>query len=273
MRRTLLCCLFLMLGLILSGCGGGHSAATVTPSLLATIGQNLSIGPLLMDYAKISPEAIAEKAAICDGYLTRMLQAGYAPLVRVPFDRGWGPQLLLWLPALLRRRGFKLLAILSGGIQAMAPPKTREEIVAYLNTATAADVTWLHSCLPQIADILCGAETCNEPWNPAIDTNLLVVFPPDLYVAWHNEMAAIVRQHAPGVPILASGGIQDGASVVWWQQVLAAGPVDADVVSLHLYGNAVPPVDRQAWVTEADLPTRPYPPGGKFFLFQPGFFA
>jgi hypothetical protein len=178
-------------------------------------------------------------------YLDEIEKAGYRKSVRMVYDRSWGPQLSAWLPDLLRRKGFKLLAILSPGTHVDGKP--------YIE----ADAAWFRQALPGITDILDGVQFANEQWN-SVGRGESYIFPPADFAWWHNTLLPLVTQLAPHVPIV-EGDIGGGSGDAWWQQVRAAKIVGVDALSEHLYGHSLTPSDLPIWITEAGSVADCYP--------------
>ena len=223
--------LFLTIVLLLAGCAsGGHPPGAVLP--LPSIGMNLGIGDL------INRPDMAQRAAT---YLDEIAAAGYQREVRMVFDRYWGPQVLEHVVPVIRAKGFKLLAILTSGNQVKP------------GYDTAADLEWITRALPPVADVLAGVELANEQWHKRVTGNDHAQFPPVEYVAWHRALTPTVRLLALGVPIVE--GTLDGGwkeSAAWWDAVQAAGGVDFDVLSWHVYSPEIPQTyGRTVWITEA----------------------
>jgi hypothetical protein len=195
---------------------------------------NLGIGDLIA-----RPDG-AQRASM---YLDEIEKAGYRKSVRMVYDRSWGPQLSTWLPDLLRRKGFTLLAILSPGKQAGS--------VVDLD----ADRAWIQEGLPLIVDVLEGVQFANEQWNPVCGQ--ACVFPPADFAAWHNTLLPIVQQIAPNIPVVEGDVGNQGNG--WWAEVRAAGILGIDAVSEHLYTHSLVESDRPIWITEAESIKDCYP--------------
>ena len=220
--------------LILAGCGGGHVSHPTPP--ISEIGMNLTIDDL------INRVDGPQRAAT---YLDEIEKAGYRKSVRMVYDRSWGPKLSTWLPDLLRRKGFQLLAILS-------PGKHVDGMVLI-----DADRQWFQTGLPPIVDILEGVEFANEQWN-SVGRGDNYIFPPADFAAWHNALLPVVRQIAPLVTI-AEGDIGGGGGDDWWNQVRAVGITNVGALSEHLYGHSLTSSDLPIWITEAGSVADCYP--------------
>jgi hypothetical protein len=218
--------------LFLTGCGVGR-ASHPTPQI-GEIAMNLGIGDL------INRQDGPQRASI---YLDEIEAAGYRKSVRIVYDRSWGPQLSQWLPDLLRRKGFTLLAILS--------PGTQVDGIANLD----ADRAWFQSGLPTIADLLDGVQFANEQWNPVCGK--ACVFPPAEFASWHNALLPVVKQIAPTVPIVEGDVGNQGNG--WWAEVRTAGIVGIDAVSEHLYTHSLVASNLPIWITEAESRQDCYP--------------
>lgn len=224
---------------------------TPTPQPLHE-GMNLTIASGNVNDLINRPDA-AQRA---ETYCQEMAAAGYNK-VRLVYDAAWGPQLLQNVIPALRAHGFKLLPILfQGGSGSDRNPETT--------------IAWMRQGLSPIADLAIGLQPSNEQWVQAWE------FPPTLYAAWFNAVAAEAKRLLPGLPIL--GGElsvhQNSRSFYWFDACLSAGLV-LDVVSLHPYAlsadglrgyfrwvkqtfgsNRIPGV--KYWVTETDLPPDAY---------------
>jgi hypothetical protein len=150
-------------------------------------------------------------------YLDEMATAGYKRQVRIILPPDWGPRIYEhWFPA-IRARGFKVLAILG---------QERRDSAAN----EAAAVAWVRHILPLVRDDLVGVQIVNEP---------AYTFPPEEYAAYHRRIAPLVRELAPGVPIVAGdfGVPAKGRNTLdFWKVAVAAGASDYDVLSLHVTG-------------------------------------
>jgi hypothetical protein len=204
----------LTLMLCLMGCklGGDGPRLIVTPQIIARTGMNLSIGDVAGRADGIQRLTI---------YLDEIAAAGYLKEVRMVFDRVWGPFLLPFLP-ILRRKGFKLLAILSSG----ACPGGQEDGVQL-----EKDKAWISRFLPEAKDILVGVQCANEQWGFGGN------FAPNEYAAWHNELTPLIRDLTPGVPIVEGDVDQRPLTHNWWRNVVASGVRDVDALSLHITGH------------------------------------
>jgi hypothetical protein len=205
---------------------------------LTEFSANLSAGDLL------EPATAEQRVGL---YLDELAAAGYKRQVRIILPPDWGPRIYqYWFPA-LRARGFKVLAILG---------QERRDSAA----DRPAAVAWVKHILPLVRSDLIGVQIVNEP---------AYTFTPEEYAAYHREMAPLVRQLAPGVPIVAGDfGVpaQGRNSLDVWKATVAAGASDYDVLSLHVTGSrkqgelkdfarrvrdfAMP--GRRIWITEGD---------------------
>lgn len=144
-------------------------------------------------------------------YLDELAAAGYAKQIRIIFPPDWGEYIWeVWFPV-IRAKGFKVIAILG---------QEKRDSANMPGKAQA----WARSILPLIKDDLIGVQVVNEAWG---------TFTPAEYVAWHQIMAPIIRQLAPGVPILAGDVDPVRSHLDWWEHVMQAG-IDFDVISLHV---------------------------------------
>jgi hypothetical protein len=146
--------------------------AAAAQDLPDTYSMNLSASDLL-DPATVSCRL--------NTYLHEIDEAGHAKEVRVIFPPDFGPFILeYWIP-IFRARDFRVTIILA-------------------QEARDADIQsqerWIRYSLPQIYDILDGVALLNEP-------NDTTGWSPKEYAAWHRAIAQIVREVAPGIPILA----------------------------------------------------------------------
>ncbi len=138
-------------------------------------------------------------------YLDELAAAGYKRQVRIILPPDWGPRIYQhWFPA-IRARGFKVLAILG---------QERRDSAADEPVAAA----WIRHVLPLVRDYS---------------------FTPQDYGAYHRRAAALVREFAPGVPIVAGdfGVPAKGQNTLdGWKAMVAAGATDYDVLSIHVTG-------------------------------------
>ena len=208
---------------ILSGCatGGDTLKPLIGPEPRSAQGMNVGIGDLI----NRGPDYGVRLGT----YLDEIAAAGNKREVRMVVNKSWGPQFVQYGAQELRKRGFKLLAIVSEGNQQSGPPNLE------------ADIAWARLAIPQIRDLLVAIELCNEPWQ-TIPVWQIVPFPPAEYVAWNNALYVEIKRLAPEVPIWLQAVDRD-----WWYQVAALHP-NHDTISLHLYGKGDP------------IPTNVYPP-------------
>lgn len=222
--------------LLLAGCGGGAGKSEHPFPAINQVGMNLTIDDLV---------ARPDGPARAETYLKEIEAAGYRKSVRSPYDRNWGPELSKWYPQLLRKHGFKFIAILSPGKHVDG------------KVDIDADRAWFQAALPGIVDILEGVQFANEQWN-SVGQGDTRIFQPADFAAWHNALLPVVRGIAPHVPIL-EGDIGGGSGEDWWKAVVKAGIQGVDVVSEHLYGHDMTPMDRPVWITEAGSLSDCYP--------------
>ena len=206
--------LFSILTSILSGCATGGDALKplIGPEPRSAQGMNVGIGDLI----NRGPDYGVRLGT----YLDEIAAAGYKHEVRMVVNKSWGPQFVQYGAQELRKRGFKLLAILSEGNQG-GPPNLE------------ADIAWARLAVPQIRDLLAAIELCNEPWQ-TIPVWHIVPFPPVEYAAWNNALYAEVKRLTPEVLVWIQAIDRD-----WWYQVAALHPA-YDAISLHLYGRGDP---------------------------------
>lgn len=247
--------MFCGVALFLSGCGGQESAPTVLPAL-SLLGMGLGIGDLVGDQWR----ATARRRI--DTYLSEIEAAGYRKSIRMVLDRDFGPELLVNAVPVIRARGFALLAILAQRVKRRTPGGDIIEL--------EKDIAWLHECLPQVRDILCGVQLSNEEWNDDFGggPGSVPTTSPEEFAAWHNALSPIVRELAPGVPLCA-GDIGHARSRRWWEAVLTAGLKDYDAISNHVYSvkDLYGPANKPVWVTEAGDLSYHRPWQEKFFLY------
>lgn len=178
-------------------------------------------------------------------YLDELTAQGYARQIRLIYTSEWGPQIRdTWLPV-IRAKGYRVLAILS--------QHPGDKDLARLDP-------WIRSGLPAIVDVLDGVQLANEPDGYSGMT-------PTQYTDWHRQVASIVRQVAPGVPILSPDFRGVGAWNDWVMRTQLDYGRDYDVVSLHVthvtgvndlqtYVNDVKRWTQQTtprvWITEGD---------------------
>ena len=243
------------LALLLTGCGGGGQDIPNVIGLIPIAGYalNITVGDLFS----------SDGARRLGLYLDELAATGYDRVIRMPYGEPWGrdevggvPRFLGWVDV-LRRKGFRLLTILSPGAhEGEIDPDVTER-----------SIRWL---LPQIADLLVGVQLCNEQWMIAGGRNRR--FEPEEFAAYHNRLSPVIRELAPNLPIVEGdffepvknerGVLCDGWS--WWQQVEAAGIRNVDIVSLHVWNTnrreamqrfqAIKAAlgNREYWITECD---------------------
>jgi hypothetical protein len=209
MRRilTLVCPAAALLGLLLVSCDRRRIDEGPGDVPLAEFSANISAGDLL------DPKTAATRLAL---YLDELHAAGYKRQIRIILPPDWGPLIHEhWFPV-LRARGFKVLAILG---------QERRDSAA----DPAAAVAWVRHILPRVRSDLMGIQIVNEPAN---------WFTPREYADYHRQIAPLVRELAPGVPIVAGDfGVQEQGknNLTWWQAAVAEG-LDYDILSLHVTG-------------------------------------
>ncbi len=228
----------LILLLIAIGCDRRKIDIGPGPVPLSEFSANISAGDLL------EPATGESRLGL---YLDELSAAGYKKQVRIILPPDWGPRIYdHWFPA-LRARGFKVLAILG--------QERRDSAADEL-----AAVAWIKHILPRVRSDLLGIQIVNEATH---------TFTPQEYGVYHARIAPLVREYAPGVPIVAGDfGVPEGGrnTLSQWKQAVAAGASDYDVLSLHLTGMrrigdlkafiervrdfAGP--DRRIWITEGD---------------------
>jgi hypothetical protein len=179
-------------------------------------------------------------------YLDEITAAGYKRQVRIILPPDWGPRIYEhWFPA-IRARGFKVLAILG---------QERRDSAADVPAAVA----WVKHILPLVRADLMGVQIVNEP---------AYTFTPEEYAAYHRQIAPLVRELAPGVPIVAGDfgvPVKGPNSLDVWEAAVAAGATDYDVLSIHVTGSRKEGelrdfaarlrsfgVPRRVWITEGD---------------------
>ncbi len=212
MRMTLtnrgLRTLALLLLAALAGCNRRKIDAGPGGVPLAEFSANVSAGDLL------DPATAEDRLGL---YLDELAAAGYKRQVRIILPPDWGPRIYEhWFPV-IRGRGFKVLAILG---------QERRDSAA----DEPAAVAWVKHVLPLVRDDLIGVQIVNEP---------AYTFTPAEYAAYHRRIAPLVRQLAPGVPIVAGdfGVPPTGQNTLdIWKATVAAGASDYDVLSLHVTG-------------------------------------
>jgi hypothetical protein len=228
----------LALLLLVAGCHRRRIDAGPGDVPLSEFSANVSAGDLL------DPTTAEARLAV---YLDELTAAGYKKQVRIILPPDWGPRICEhWFPV-IRARGFKVLAILGQERRDSAPD-------------ASAAVARVRHRLPLVRSDLVGVQVVNEP---------AYTFTPDEYAAYHRRIAPLVRELAPGVPIVAGDfGVpaQGRNTLDVWKATVAAGATDYDVLSVHVTGSrkegelrdfaarlrdfAGP--DRRIWVTEGD---------------------
>jgi hypothetical protein len=200
---------FLALG-VLAGLPGCQRKIDVGPGdvPLAAFSANISAGDLL------DPPTADSRLAV---YLDELAAAGYKKQIRIILPPDWGPRIYEhWFPV-IRARGFRVLAILG---------QERRDSAADLDVSVA----WVRYILPRVRSDLIGVQIVNEPayW-----------FTPEEYAAYHRQIAPLIRELAPGVPIVAGdfGVPAKGQNTLdLWQAAVAAGASDYDILSVHVTG-------------------------------------
>ncbi|HKI37863.1 MAG TPA: hypothetical protein VKA46_38775 [Gemmataceae bacterium] len=205
---------------------------------LSEFSANVSAGDLL------DPATAESRLAL---YLDELAAAGYKKQIRIILPPDWGPRIYEhWFPV-IRGRGFKVLAILG---------QERRDSAADADAAVA----WVKHVLPLVHSDLMGIQIVNEP---------AYTFSPGEYAAYHRRIAPLVRQLAPGVPIVAGDfGVPEKGqnSLDVWKEVVAAGASDYDVLSIHVTGSRregelkdfaarlrdLAGPGRRVWITEGD---------------------
>lgn len=190
----------------------------------------------------------ATAACRLDTYLTELQDS--TRQIRIIFPPTFGPFILEhWIPV-IRAHGFRVIAILGGD-------KRHDEL--------AGQKAWAAFGLPQIRDVLDAVQLANEPDRVPIND-----FTPATYAAWHRELAAVVRQAVPSVPILSPDLRDDPKAWRWVEKTGLQYGIDFDILSIH-----VTPVDSDSllngyrvaahtiggpsprvWLTEADYSHR-----------------
>ena len=241
MRRIL--CSAVLLMVVLSGCRQRIDPGPGSLPL-SQFSANISAGDLL-------DPATAELRL--GRYLDELTAAGYKKQIRVILPPDWGPRIYEhWFPV-IRARGFKVLAILG---------QEKRDSAAMEDAAIA----WIKHILPLVRDDLIGVQIVNEP---------AYKFTPQEYADWHRRIAPLVRELAPGVPIVAGDfGVQEKGqnSLDIRKATVAAGASDYDILSLHVtsYRNEtelkhfaarvreLAGPHRQVWITEGDWGQFPF---------------
>jgi hypothetical protein len=211
MRRTLADCglrAAALMVVVLAGCDRRKIDVGPGDVPLSEFSANVSAGDLL------DPATADSRLGV---YLDELAAAGYKRQVRIILPPDWGPRIYEhWFPA-IRARGFKVLAILGQERRDSAADET-------------AAVAWVRYILPLVREDLIGVQIVNEP---------AYTFTPEEYGAYHRRMAHLVRELAPGVPIVAGdfGVPAKGQNTLdYWKAAVAAGATDYDVLSVHVTG-------------------------------------
>ncbi len=206
-HRPALCAAAALLAVAVVGCSRKIDAGPGGVPL-SEFSANVSAGDLL------NPDTAEARLGV---YLDELAAAGYKRQVRIILPPDWGPRIERhWFPA-IRARGFKVLAILG---------QERRDSAA----DEPAAVAWFQHILPLVRDDLIGVQIVNEP---------AYTFTPEEYGAYHRRMAPLVREFAPGVPIVAGdfGVTAKGLNTLdGWKAMVAAGASDYDVLSIHVTG-------------------------------------
>lgn len=149
--------------------------------------------------------------------------------IRIVFPPGIG-QIILnhWIPV-IRTHGFRIAVILN---------QSKEEANMVQQKA------WATFALPQIRDILDAVQLANEPDRAQVND-----FTPAAYAAWHRELASVVRQAIPGVPILSPDIRDDPKAWRWIEKTGLGYGIDFDIISVHM--TAVRSVSVLQWYREA----------------------
>lgn len=161
-------------------------------------------------------------------YLDELTALGGPRQIRIVYTPGGVGSFVRqhWMPV-IREKGFRVLVILSGS--------------SYEHNLSAQQA-WIAGSLPPIADILDGVQLANEVNRMAYNT-----MGPKQYRRWHRQMAAWVRDAAPGVPIL-SPDLHDPESKAYIRKTKLIYGVDFDVYSLHT--TDYPAVKRWKWARD-----------------------
>ena len=207
---------------ILCALGVGCIPLTLVAVLTIAQQRKIDVGPGAIPISEFSanigaadlldPATSAERLSL---YLDELAAAGYRKQIRIILPPDWGPHIYqYWFPV-IRAHGFKVLAILG---------QERRDSVADIDTAIA----WIRYIVPLVHSDLIGIQIVNEPahW-----------FTPKEYADYHCRIAPILRSLAPEVPIVAGDfGVEArGTNTLdLWQQTVAAGASDYDILSLHV---------------------------------------
>ena len=179
-----------------------------SPQPLSQISWNIGAGDLLQ----------ADTAACRLGvYLDELAARGDRREIRIIYTHEWGPFILEhWIPV-IRAKGFRLNVILSQ----WAGDKDVGRLEA-----------WIRAGLPSIADLIDGVQIANEPDGGAGDSGMS----PSKFAAWHRQIAPVVRQVVPGVPIISPDLYPRGTPYV--KKTGLQYNQDFDVYSLHTTGRS-----------------------------------
>lgn len=212
--------------LFLAGCAGSQAQARP----LAQYGMNLSASDLL------DPSTSECRLST---YLDEMVEAGVARQVRIIYPPDWGPQILRdWVPT-LRAKGFRVVVVLSQ---------------SNLDADVGAQLSWIVTGLPQIADILDAVQPQNE-------SNDTTGWSPSQYAAWHRALVPTIRATVPGVPIM-SPTLNNGAHWRSWHRGTGLVPgQDYDILAANVSNWSKKPLKKLAsialteglpvWLTES----------------------
>lgn len=247
---------FLLTMLLVVGCASGPRIPLDLGALTtAQYGMNISADDLLIP--TIDPlvavplgtytennEPTPPAASRLIVYLDELVAAGYAKQIRIILPPDWGPQIYHdWWPV-IRAKGFKVIAILG---------QEKRDSADMSDQAQA----WARHILLLVKDDLLGVQIVNEAWG---------TFTPSEYVSWHQIMAPIIRQFAPGVPIVAGDVDPVISHLNWWERVMQAG-IEFDVVSLH-----VTDFDKEVDLSAlAQRLSRLHGPGAAYWITEGGY--
>lgn len=168
----------------LTGCAGGQVQSHIARDAPSQYGMNLSASDLL--------DPSTSKCRLST-YLNEIPQQGFARQVRIIYPPDWGPQILRdWIP-IIRAKGFRVAVILSQ---------------SNLDADVGAQLHWIETGLPPIADILDAVQPQNE-------SNDTTGWSPTQYAAWHRAVTPAIRAAVPGVPILSPTLNDHGEWVSW----------------------------------------------------------
>lgn len=219
--------------------GVGHHRARIDPGPgllpLSEFSANVGAGDLLQ------PQTAPSRLAV---YLDELTAAGYKKQVRIILPPDWGPFIYAhWFPV-IRAKGFKVLAILG---------QERRDSAADVPAAIA----WMEHILPLVRDDLIGVQIVNE---------CAASFTAAEYAAYHQRVAPRLRALAPGVPIVAGDFGSDENTVnclKFWEETVAAGASDYDVLSVHLTGSR-----RQGQLTDFARRLRAFRGAGRIWITE-----